>query len=241
MDIIHERIDNITKNLKQGGFMKQQLNLKLSWMVFFVFILMMIGVTSICAEEGKTPWLIRMRIIGVLPDDDSTTISGIGGKATVDNSITGDLDFSYFFTENIATELTLALGQHNVEAKNTALGDVDLGDVWLLPPTLTLQYHILPNSMIRPYLGAGVNYTVLFAENKGVTVDDVDYDNAFGWALQAGCDIAINENFAINLDVKKIFLDTDVDVSALGQSLKTDVDIDPWLVGIGIAYRFSCP
>jgi outer membrane protein len=221
--------------------MKRQSSLKFSWMIFFVFILMMVGVSSICAEEAKTPWLIRMRIIGVLPDDDSTSISGIGGKATVDNSITGDLDFSYFFTENIATELTLALGQNNVEAKNTALGDVDLGDVWLLPPTLTLQYHILPNSMIRPYLGAGVNYTVFFGENNGVTVDDVDYDNAFGWALQAGCDIPINKNFAINLDVKKIFLDTDVEVRALGQTLKTNVDIDPWLVGIGIAYRFSCP
>ena len=189
------------------------------------------------AQAGQSPWLVRARFLSVVPDDDSSTITTIGGNAEVDDAISGDLDISYFFTENIATELTLAVTQHDVEAVNTSAGDADLGDVKLLPPTLTVQYHLLPGGKIRPYVGAGVNYTIFFDEDPG-EADDIDYDNAFGLALQAGVDIEIDEHWAINFDVKKIWLETDVSVDALGTTVETEVDIDPWLFGAGIAYRF---
>lgn len=189
------------------------------------------------AQAGQSPWMIRARLLSVVPDDDSSTITTIGGNAEVDDAISGDVDFSYFFTDRIAAELTLAVTEHDVEAVNTSAGDVDLGDVKLLPPTLTLQYHFLPDGKIRPYVGAGVNYTVFFDDDPGDAMG-IDYDNAFGLALQAGVDIEINEHWAVNFDVKKIWLETDVSVRALGTTVKTDVDIDPWLLGVGLAYRF---
>jgi outer membrane protein len=200
-------------------------------------ILVVAGMFPSAAGAGESPWLVRVRVLDVVPDDDSSTITTIGGKAEVDDAITADLDISYFFTEHIAAELTLAVTQHDVEAVNTAVNNVDLGDVNLLPPTLTAQYHFLPGGKIRPYVGAGVNYTVFFDADAG-DADDIDYDNAFGLALQAGVDIAIDEHWAINFDVKKIWLQTDVSVDALGTTVKTEVDIDPWLFGAGIAYRF---
>ncbi|MGM0454403.1 MAG: OmpW/AlkL family protein, partial [Thermodesulfobacteriota bacterium] len=115
---------------------------------------------------------------------------------------------------------------------------VDLGDVWVIPPTLTLQYHFLPDEKFRPYIGAGVNYTIFTDPNKGVTVNDTDYDNSFGYALQVGADIGLTEKFFLNFDLKKLYLETDADVKALGTTVSTDVDIDPWLVGAGIGYRF---
>ena len=189
------------------------------------------------AQAGESPWMVRVRLLDVEPDDDSSTITVIGGKAEVDDSVTADVDFSYFFTDNIAAELTLTVAEHDVDAKNTAVGNVDLGDVKLLPPTLTLQYHFIPDGKFRPYIGAGVNYTVFFDDDPG-DVSSIDYDNAFGFALQAGVDVGINENWAINFDVKKIWLSTDVSVRAPGVNAKTEVDIDPWLFGIGLAYRF---
>jgi outer membrane protein len=188
-------------------------------------------------QEGKSPWMIRARLLAVEPDDDSSAITVIGAKAEVDDSISGDVDFSYFFSANIAAELTLAVAEHDVEATNTSVGKLDLGDVKLLPPTLTLQYHLMPDGKIRPYIGAGVNYTVFFDDDPG-DARSIDYDNAFGYALQAGVDVGINENWAINFDVKKIWLETDVSVGALGTTVKTDVDVDPWLFGIGLAYRW---
>ena len=189
------------------------------------------------AQTGESPWLIRARLLGVVPDDDSSTITVIGGKAEVDDSITADVDFSYFFSDNVAAELTLAVAEHDVKATNTSVGNIDLGDVKLLPPTLTLQYHFIPDGKFRPYAGAGVNYTVFFDDDPG-DATGIDYDDSFGYALQAGIDVGINKNWAVNFDVKKIWLDTDVSVKALGTTVKTDVDIDPWLFGVGLAYRF---
>lgn len=219
--------------------MKPKTNLSRMILVLGTIVLLFTGAAAgVCAEEDGIPLMVRMRTLGVLPDDDSSAITGIGGEADVDNSIGGEIDFTWFFMDHLAAELVLGIAQHSVEAKGTALGDVDLGDVWLIPPTLTLQYHFLPNSRIRPYVGAGVNYTIFFEENEGVTVDDTSYDDSFGYAAQAGMDIGINKNFFFNIDVKKLWLDTDAEVTAGGVKLKTDVDIDPWLIGFGIGYRF---
>ena len=190
------------------------------------------------AEGGNSPWLMRARILGVVPDDSSSTITLIGGNAEVDDAVTVELDFTYFFTNNLAAELILGVANHDVNAVNTAVGNVDLGDVWLLPPTLTAQYHFLPDGNFRPYVGAGINYTVFFNEDEGPVATGIDYDNSFGWALQAGFDVGLNDQWALNFDVKKIWLSTDVDVSALGTVVSTEVDIDPWLIGFGVAYRF---
>jgi outer membrane protein len=181
-------------------------------------------------------FMIRGRVIGVLPDE-SSDVETIGGDVSVDNAVTPELDFSYFFTDNIAVELIAATANHEVELHDSAAGDLDLGDVWLLPPTLTAQYHFLPQSRFSPYVGAGVNYTLFYGADAG-DADDINYDNGFGPALQFGFDFAISGPWSLNVDVKRIWLNTEAEVDALGTTVDADVDIDPWIVGAGIAYRF---
>ncbi len=193
------------------------------------------------AEEFKGKqagdFLIRARGIGLIPDEDSS-ISVIGGSADASDEFTGELDFSYFVTDNVALELIAATTKHDVDVENSALGaDVDLADVGVLPPTLTVQYHFMPSNRFSPYLGAGVNYTFFYDEEAaGGAVNSVDFENSFGLALQAGLDVAIGGNWSANVDVKKIFLDTDVKIN--GGAINADVDLDPWVFGVGIGYRF---
>jgi outer membrane protein len=104
-----------------------------------------------------------------------------------------------------------------------------------LPPTLTVQYHFSPDAIFRPYVGAGVNYTIFWDEN-GAPGLPMEYEDAFGAALQAGFDYALDEHWFLNVDVKKIFLSTEVSVA--GGAVTADVDIDPWIVGAGFGYRF---
>jgi outer membrane protein len=42
----------------------------------------------------------------------------------------------------------------------------------------------------------------------------------------------------LNVDVKKVWVSVDATVYALGTAVYTSVDVDPWLVGVGIGYRF---
>ena len=201
-----------------------------------VFLSTMVSSVAMAADV-EDPLLIRLRGIIAVPDE-SADIETIGGDVDIDTFVVPELDISYFFTENIAAELILATTNHDVTAVDTALGDVDLGDVWLLPPTLTLQYHFSPRGSIRPYVGAGVNYTFFYEQDPGAAVS-VNYDNGFGFALQAGVDVPINDTYFLNFDVKKIFLSTDVGIDAGGAGVVgADVDLDPLIIGVGVGRRF---
>lgn len=192
------------------------------------------------AQDGKKAGdiLVRGRIIGLLPDE-SSKVDTIGGKASVSGEWTGEVDFSYFFTDNIAAELIAATTNHDVAVKGSSVGNVDLGDVWLLPPTLTLQYHFNPKAAFSPYLGAGLTYALFYNKDVAAGLSNVKYDNAWGYAFQAGFDYALGNNWYFNADVKKIFLDTDVTVTTnTGTVVRANVDLDPWVVGVGFGYKF---
>lgn len=190
-------------------------------------------------EPGKSAgdFLIRLRGIGVIPADNAD-IDPIGGDTELSNTGMPEIDFTYFVTDNIAFELIAATTHHEVSAKSTAAGNVDLGDVWLLPPTLLAQYHFFPKERFSPYIGAGINYTIFYAvdEAKNSIATDVDYENSVGWALQIGVDYRLTDSWYINADVKRLFLDTDVNINNGG--VKADVDVDPWIFGMGIGYKF---
>ena len=194
---------------------------------------------EVAPEPGKSAGdiMIRLRGIGVIPRDNAD-IDPIGGDTELSNTGMPEVDFTYFFTDNIAVELIASTTHHNVSAKNTSAGDVDLGDVWLLPPTLLAQYHFMPKSRFSPYIGAGINYTVFYAvdEAKNSIAKDVDYENSIGWALQIGADYRLDDHWYVNADVKRLFLDTDVNINNGG--VKADVDVDPWIFGMGIGYKF---
>jgi outer membrane protein len=220
--------------------------------VFALMAMSLMTVNFVNAQDNETKeesksnefkrWQVRLRAVGVAPEE-SATIGIIGGDVAISNALIPELDFTYFFTENFAAELILGTAKHDVQAINTAAGDVNLGSVWLLPPTLTAQYHFYTSDkkVFKPYIGAGVNYT-LFYNVKSGDVADVTYDNALGYAAQLGFDLMVDDTFFVNVDVKRLFLSTDVSVDASnlapGLIIPAEVDINPWLVGVGVGMKF---
>ncbi|WP_353120652.1 OmpW family outer membrane protein [Myroides odoratus] len=202
-------------------------------------------------EKESYKWQVRLRGVGVIPHN-RADISTIGGQIDVNNNFIPELDFTYFFTENLAAELILGTSRHTVGTLGSDLtavdkgsnANVDLGSVWLLPPTLMVQYHYPVTNNFKPYVGVGVNYTIFYNEKSGAA-RDISYDNKFGWGYQFGFDIDITDKFFINVDFKKLFLKTDVTVDATnlnptGEQLNipAKVKIDPMLIGFGVGMRF---
>ena len=220
--------------------------------VFALMAMSLMTVNFVNAQDNETKeesksnefkrWQVRLRAVGVAPDE-SAKIGIIGGDVAISNALIPELDFTYFFTEHFAAELILGTAKHDVKAINTLAGDVDLGSVWLLPPTLTAQYHFYTSDqkVFKPYIGAGINYT-LFYNVKSGDVAGVEYDNAIGYAAQLGFDLMLDDKFFINFDAKRLFLSTDVTVDASnlapGLSIPAEVDINPWLVGVGVGMKF---
>ncbi|ABR89936.1 outer membrane protein W [Janthinobacterium sp. Marseille] len=181
-------------------------------------------------QEGS--WLVRVRAVNLDPANKSDPIGGVGAsdRLTINSKVIPELDISYFFTPNWATELVLTYPQK----QKVSLDGTQIGTFKHLPPTLTLQYHFTPEKTISPYVGAGINYTRISSVdllNGAATLEK----SSVGLALQAGVDFKIDKNWSINLDVKKVQIRSDVNTAA-GQL--SAVKVDPWLVGVGVGYRF---
>jgi outer membrane protein len=187
----------------------------------------MLAVGSVAAQES--PWLVRARAVHLnMANVDST---GLG--LTVNDKTIPEVDISYFFSKNIAAELILTVPQKQHVYSNGA----DLGTFKHLPPTLTVQYHFTDFAGYKPYVGAGLNYTQITAEqiSAGGTNNVTLSDKSIGGALQAGVDIPLTKQVSLNIDVKKVYLKTHVYVGgADGGTLK----LDPVLFGVGVGYRF---
>lgn len=194
------------------------------------------GEPSEKVDNGKKAgdFMIRLRGIGIVPTD-RAKIGVIGGDTDISNEFVPEADLSYFLTDNLALELIAATARHDARAKSTAVGDLDLGKVSHLPPTLLLQWHVAPDSIVSPYFGAGINYTIFYNADAGKDIDKIEYDNSLGWALQAGTDVHLASNWWLNFDVKYIHIQSDVEVN---NAIKADVDVNPWIFGIGFGYKF---
>jgi outer membrane protein len=181
--------------------------------------------------------MVRLRGVYVAPEV-STNSSTIGGKVSASDSVIPEVDATYFFTPNIAVEAIAGTTRQHLTLSGSDAGNVDLGRVQMLPPTVTAQYHFFPDSGISPYVGAGLNYTFFFGvkEAPGSAATIVRYDNSFGEVLQAGADFHLTGNWYANVDVKQIFLSTTAHVNH--SAIMADVNLNPTLVGVGIGYKF---
>ncbi len=185
-------------------------------------------------------FMIRARALGLIPENNSSSISKIGGSVSATAQAAPELDLSYFFTDNIAVELIAATTRHDISAVNSAVGSkLDVGSVWALPPTGTVQYHFMPHRAFSPYVGVGLNVTFWYGEQAASPpVTHFSVGTGFGPALQAGFDYNFTGHWFLNMDVKQIFLNTDAHIDALGTTVKAHTALDPVVVALGIGYRF---
>ena len=181
--------------------------------------------------------MVRVRAIGVLPQNLSSSVSVIGGHISATNTPAPEVDLSYFLTDHVAAEIIAASTRHSVAATGTALGGVDVGSVYVLPPTLTLQYHFFPHQVVSPYVGAGLTAAFFYDSHPaGPTVTSLGLGNTVGAAVQAGIDYNLGGRWYLNLDAKQIFLNTTARLN--GGAIVAHTALDPTIVGLGIGYRF---
>ena len=190
--------------------------------------------------------LVRARAIMVAPTEKSGPVLPAfpTGSVGVSNSVMPEVDFTYMVTDHIGAELILATTPHNITGRGALSGLGKVADTWALPPTLTLQYHFAPKSHVRPYVGAGINYTTFYsakatsALNNAIGKTDVSLKDSFGYALQAGVDVDVGKNVFLILDVKYIDIDTTARLKTGAAINRVAVSLDPIVPAIGVGFRF---
>ena len=183
-------------------------------------------VSGVLAQTtGDSPWMVRVRSVHLDSINKDSTPLGL----SINNKTFGEVDVTYFLSPNLAAELVLTTPQKQTVYANGS----EIGSFKHLPPSVLLQYHFTDQQGIKPYLGAGINYTHFsdVALPAGVSLDS----HSWGLAFQAGLDIPLDRNWSINLDVKKAYIRSDVYVA--GSSIGR-LKVDPMLYAVGLGYRF---
>ncbi|MFD1787549.1 OmpW family protein [Sphingomonas floccifaciens] len=113
--------------------------------------------------------LLRARAIVVAPNERSSGISPTfpNERIGLDNAAMPEVDVTYMATDVIGFELIASTTRHHARGTSGTTGGIGrLASTWALPPTLTAQYHLNPHGRLRPYVGAGVNYTIFWNESR---------------------------------------------------------------------------
>lgn len=194
---------------------------------------------------------IKAFVTGVLPDGKITEVTTdaiglpVGSQTRATDSIVPTVAIEYFVSPNLSLETICCVTPHDVRGAGALAGAELVDDAVILPASLSAKYHFATGAGIKPYLGAGATYFLIFDEGVGVDAaalgaTDVDLSDEFGFLLQGGVDITLNDRgLGLSIDAKRYFVGTTATFRA-GQAiaLQSDHDLDPWVISAGLAYRF---
>jgi len=182
--------------------------------------------TATAMEQGD--WLIRFGASNVDPKSNNHP------AVSVDSATSATINFSYMMTANWAVEV---LAAYPFEHDIYLVGGGEDGSTKHLPPTVSLQYHFMPDSTFQPYIGAGVNYTTFFSEKLYGPLEGakLSLDDSWGLAAEIGADFMLNDAWFLNVSAR--FIDINSDAKVNGEAFGK-VNIDPWVYGAHVGIRF---
>lgn len=205
------------------------------------------------AQAGSSDGRIQVKAFatGVLPDGKITEVVSNAARvpatsqSEASNSTVPTIAAEFFVTPNFSVETICCITPHDVAGRGALQGAALVDDAIILPATVTVKYHLGTGSGIKPYVGAGATRFLIFSEGvgsgaRGLGINDVDLSGEFGFALQGGIDIPLNDRgLGFSIDAKRYFVDTTARFfSNRRLVLETEHKLDPWVVSGGLAYRF---
>ncbi len=190
-------------------------------------------------------------VTGVLPDGAinrvDTDLIGLptGAQTRATDSVVPTVAVEYFVSPNVSIETICCITPHDVRGAGALAGAELIDSAIILPATVTAKYHLPLGGGIKPYVGAGPSYFLIFGEDVGADAaalgaTEADLSDELGFVLQAGVDVQLNDRgLGLSLDAKRYFIGTTATFrSGQTTALRTEHDLDPWVVSAGLAFRF---
>jgi outer membrane protein len=211
-------------------------------------ILSALTLSPLALANQAGDFVVRGGATMVEPASNKANVFLDGADSGLDVSADGDtqlgVNFVYFYDKNWAIEL-LASTPFSHDIKLHADGaNTTLGKISHLPPTLSALYYFDTNSAFKPYVGAGINYTIFFDEKfsstyKEAGFSDLDLDGSFGLSVQFGADYQLDKNWSLNASARYIDINADTSFKVGGSvNGSAEVEIDPMVYSLMLAYKF---
>jgi len=133
----------------------------------------------------------------------------------------------------LAFEVSLRTESREVTVRGPDGEEAPLGSVEALPLSLLIQYRPRAGGSFRPYIGGGLNLTVVW--EKAGALDSTDLSPSVSPAVQLGTDVRLSPRVFLNVDMKWNPWRTDLELE--GKTLAR-LRIDPLALGVGVGFRF---
>ena len=189
---------------------------------------------ALAAPAGS--WTVGVGAGYVMPADDNGKLANDTLSVDVDEDVRPTITGEYFFADNVGIEVLAALPFHHDISLKNAEGATINAKTQHLPPTVSLQYHFdNVNTMVKPFVGIGANYTTFFKERIYLNDADLKIKDSFGVAGHVGVDFPIAERDAVRVDARYIDIEPDVELN--GNKIGT-AEINPWVFGVSYIKSF---
>lgn len=214
-------------------------------------VAVLLSVASPAVAQSAGDIQVKGFVTAVLPDGEITTVErdaiGLpaGSQTEATDAYVPTVALEYFLSPNVSVETICCVTPHDVEGSGALAGAALVDDAIILPATVTAKYHLPLANGFKPYVGAGITHFFIFDEQVGrdaaaLGATDVDLSDEFGFVLQAGFDVPLNDRgLGFSVDAKRYFVDTTATFRAgSATALQTEHALDPWVVSAGLAWRF---
>lgn len=169
------------------------------------------------------------------------------GVDDVDVNFDGSLGYglaaNVFWGDRISTEFAITRVENELMIRPRAVNNAGTASAEMMPITGVLQFHLAPNSFIDPYIGGGVAY-VLFDDVDGadelnnIDFESIDFEDDYGFVINAGLGIRFTENFGLTLDGKYVPLESSATARRTTGDQEATFDINPVILSAGVSLRF---
>lgn len=183
-------------------------------------------------------------------DNNNGDIIGAGipplSSVNVKSASSVAMSVSYRQNDNISYQLYLAPPiSFDIHATGTlaAVGHISTVDVLL--PTVMVNYTFTMFDNVKPYIGAGINYTLFSNEESTPALEaalggatSVKLENSSGISLQAGVRFDFNDRWYLNANYLWINADSTAHTSTVGINRTVELGLDPSVGYLSVGYRF---
>jgi outer membrane protein W len=199
----------------------------------------------LAAIAQSHPWQARLLLADVQTQGSSSTLSGTSATLDFSSGATVGLGLSYTLLPEWSVELSAQRSRLDVDVASPTASTFNAGRATLGIAALTVQYHFFTVGRIRPYVGAGAHLASIsgFKASQDLVAGNVatiSFDSSASVTAELGVDYDLTDRISINADAT--YHDVGADAALILPSgdpwEKLRVDIDPWVLAIGVGFRF---
>ncbi|WP_028315486.1 OmpW/AlkL family protein [Desulfatibacillum aliphaticivorans] len=216
-----------------------------------ISVVMVVGMIGLMLMAGSAMAADTAGKIGIglelgynqISDTSIPDAPGIDGE--FDGAFIFGANADYFFTDFFSLEMFLGYTATDMDASGFGVS-IDVGEVTQVPWTLTARLHYPNDSIVSPYIGAGVGYyfndfdvSSTMVNNAAPQTYGIDLENSFGFHVNGGAEVFVDENVAFDLDLKYTWNNADWDENVNGVTITSgDIDMDAFTATVGVKYYF---